>query len=49
VPLTASEPLEPNTDYYLRVRLRATPRRSFPWWPWGRDDASGRADFTFIR
>ena len=41
--------LEPNGEYYVRVRMRATPRRSFSLWPWGRDDASGRADFTFIR
>jgi hypothetical protein len=49
VPLDVSEPLEPNADYYVRVRLHATPKRVFSLWPWGRDDASGRADFTFIR
>jgi len=41
--------LEANGEYYVRVRMRATPRRSFSLWPWGRDDAAGRADFTFIR
>jgi hypothetical protein len=41
--------LEPNGEYYVRVRMRATPRRSVSLWPWGRDDAAGRADFTFIR
>ncbi len=41
--------LEANADYYLRVRVRASPHRTFFLWPWGRDDASGRADFTFIR
>ncbi len=41
--------LQPNGEYYVRVRMRATPRRSFSLWPWGRDDAAGRADFTFIR
>jgi hypothetical protein len=41
--------LQPNGDYYVRVRMRATPRRSFSLWPWSRDDAAGRADFTFIR
>ena len=49
VPLEPSEPLEPNADYYVRVRLRASPRRTFSLWPFGRDDGSGRADFTFIR
>jgi hypothetical protein len=42
-------PLEANGDYYVRVRLHASPRRTFSFWPWGRDDGSGRADFTFIR
>ena len=49
VPIQASEALEPNADYYLRVRLQARPHVKFSPWPWGRDDASGRADFTFIR
>jgi hypothetical protein len=42
-------PLEANGDYYVRVRLHASPRRTFSFWPWGRADGSGRADFTFIR
>jgi hypothetical protein len=49
VPLQPGEPLEPNADYYVRVRLHASPKRTFSLWPWGRDDGSGRADFTFIR
>jgi hypothetical protein len=49
VPIAVGEPLEANADYYVRVRLHATPRRTFSLWPWGHDDASGRADFTFIR
>ena len=44
-----SEPLEANADYYVRVRLRMSPRRTFSIWPFGRDDGSGRKDFTFIR
>lgn len=47
--LTAGDVLEANGEYYVRVRVRATPRRTFFLWPWGRDDAAGRADFTFIR
>jgi len=49
VPLESCEPLEPNVDYYVRVRLRTSPRASFPLWPFWRDDASGRKDFTYIR
>lgn len=40
--------LQPNAEYYIRVRMRASPRRTFPLWPWTPDDASGRAAFTFI-
>lgn len=49
VSLSKGENLEPNGEYYVRVRMRATPRRSFSLWPWGHDDAAGRADFTFIK
>lgn len=41
--------LEPNADYYVRVRMQASPRRTFSFWPWSSDTATGRADFTFIR
>jgi hypothetical protein len=47
--LLPGDPLEANADYYVRVRLHATPKRTFSLWPWGRDDGSGRTDFTFIR
>lgn len=50
--LEPAEPLEPNAEYYVRVRLYASPRRTVSiWslWPFGRDDGSGRAAFTFIR
>jgi hypothetical protein len=53
VSLDPTEALEPNADYYVRVRLRASPRRTFSFWPFvwpfGHDDGSGRADFTFLR
>jgi hypothetical protein len=49
VPVMADEPLEANADYYVRVRLDARPRLKFSLWPFGRTDAAGRADFTFIR
>ena len=50
--LEPAEPLEPNAEYYVRVRLFASPQRTFSLsalWPFGRDDGSGRAAFTFIR
>jgi len=40
--------LEPNVEYYVRVRVRTRPRDAFFFWPWGRDAASGLARFTFI-
>jgi hypothetical protein len=50
VAIAAHDPLEPNAEYYVQVRLHVTPRRTFSLWPpWGHDDGSGRADFTFIR
>jgi len=49
VSMQPAVPLEPNADYYVRVRLHASPKQTFSLWPWGRDDGSGRADFTFIR
>jgi hypothetical protein len=49
VPVEVTEPLEPNADYYVRVRLDAHPHLRFSFWPWGHNDAAGRADFTFIR
>jgi hypothetical protein len=47
--LEPSSPLVLNAEYYVRVRLRADPKGSFSLWPWRGDDATGRADFTFIR
>ena len=49
VTVSISEQLEPNADYYVRVRLQSHPRLRFSLWPFSRDDGSGRADFTFIR
>jgi uncharacterized protein DUF4390 len=47
--LEPSEPLEANADYYVRVRMHVSPRRTFSIWPFSHDDGSGRKDFTFIR
>jgi hypothetical protein len=50
VAIGVHDPLEPNAEYYVQVRIHLSPRRTFSLWPpWGRDDGSGRADFTFIR
>lgn len=49
VALVAPAPLEPNAEYYVQVRMHATPRRTFSLWPFSGDTASGRADFTVIR
>jgi hypothetical protein len=41
--------LEPNAEYYLRVKANASPRGASFIWPWTGDDAVGLAKFTFIR
>jgi hypothetical protein len=47
--LEPAQPLEPNREYYVQVRLRQRPQRRFSLWPWGGDDGSGRAEFTYLR
>jgi len=42
-------PLEPNAEYYVRVRANTSPRNASFLWPWSADDAVGFAKFTFIR
>ena len=49
LPLFHGVTLEPNADYYVRVRANASPRNSSFVWPWQGDDAMGFAKFTFIR
>jgi hypothetical protein len=49
IALATDRQLQPNAEYYVQVRMRASPRRTFPLWPWTSDDSSGRASFTFIR
>jgi hypothetical protein len=41
--------LEPNAEYYVRVRARTTPRNAIFVWPWQGTDVSGLAKFTFLR
>ena len=45
----ASGALQPNAEYLVDIRARISPRRAWLLWPWGRDDATGRASFTYIR
>jgi hypothetical protein len=49
VALVSPVPLESNAEYYVQVRMHATPKRTFSLWPFSGDTASGRADFTVIR
>lgn len=49
LPLFRTDALEPNAEYYLRVRVRTQPRRTWRFfWPFGRDAASAIAKFTFL-
>lgn len=50
VPLAEGDRLEPNAEYYVQVRMRSSPRRTFSLWPFfGSDDMMGRSDFTYLR
>lgn len=49
VALVPRTPLEPNAEYYVRVRMHTNPKRTLSLWPWSDEAASGRADFTYIR
>jgi hypothetical protein len=47
LPLFKTTYLEPNAEYYVRVRARTHPRNSLFPWPWS-GGASGLSKFTFI-
>jgi Domain of unknown function (DUF4390) len=47
--LFSSVRLEPNVEYYVRVRARTTPRNTSFVWPWQGTDVAGLAKFTFLR
>jgi hypothetical protein len=49
LPLFRSVALEPNGEYYVRVRAHTTPRNASFLWPWQREDVVGLAKFTFVR
>lgn len=48
LPLCSTDTLEPNVEYYLRVRAQTSPRTAWFLWPWDRHEASGAAKFTFL-
>ena len=48
LPLFRGVPLEPNGEYYVRVRAHTSPNTAFVW-PWQGGDVVGFAKFTFIR
>jgi hypothetical protein len=48
LPLFATEGLEPNSEYYVRVRARARPRSTWSLLPWDRGGVWGHARFTFL-
>jgi hypothetical protein len=47
LPLFSTADLEPNAEYYVRVRARTRPRSTWSLWPWG-GGQWGHATFTFI-
>ena len=49
MPLFRGVDLEPNGEYYVRVRAHSTPRNASFVWPWQREDVVGLAKFTFLR
>jgi hypothetical protein len=48
LPLFSTADLEPNSEYYVRVRARARPRSTWSLLPWDRGGAWGHARFTFL-
>jgi hypothetical protein len=48
IPLSPTAQLEPNGEYYVRVRARTRPHNAWFFWPWG-GTALGQATFTFIQ
>ena len=49
MPLFPRVKLQPNAEYYVRVRAHTSPRNAAFVWPWQGDDVVGFAKFTFIR
>lgn len=49
LPLFHTDKLEPNSEYYVRVRVRMRPHNALFVLPWARDGVLGSATFTFLR
>jgi hypothetical protein len=50
VPLFSTRQLEPNAEYYVRVRARTRPRVNWLlFWPWEHGAPTGEARFTLIQ
>ncbi|HEY8549452.1 MAG TPA: DUF4390 domain-containing protein [Vicinamibacterales bacterium] len=47
LPLFTTRELRQQTQYYVRVRGRTTPRSTWSFWPWTRASAHGSAAFVF--
>jgi Domain of unknown function (DUF4390) len=48
LPLFRTADLEPNAEYYVRVRVRTRPKATWSLWPWG-TGIWGHARFTFLQ
>lgn len=48
LPLFSTRELRSQTEYYVRVRARTSPRNTWSFWPWSRPSAIGSAAFTFL-
>lgn len=48
VPVSPTEVLEANGEYYVRVRAHTHPRNTWFFWPWDRGSVLGRSPFTFL-
>ncbi len=48
IPVSATQALEANGEYYVRVRAHTHPRNTWFFWPWDRGAILGRSPFTFI-
>jgi hypothetical protein len=48
LPLFSTRELRTETEYYVRVRGRTSPRNPWSVWPWARPSAIGSATFKFL-
>jgi hypothetical protein len=48
LPLFGTHQLQRNGRYYVLIRGRTSPRRTWSFWPWPQASASGSATFTFL-